>query len=106
MKLLLSTILLSALLLVSPITAAPQGDSSAIPPLIASLNLSKGQKKMLEPAYADHYRQVKEVMGGNLSADDKKARLGALNTSINATLSKVLDSKQRKMLNEARARRS
>jgi hypothetical protein len=109
MNRLFSTVTLCVLLTGSVFAASrsvqsnPQSGGSEIPPLIASLNLKEGQKKKLEPVYAERNRQLKAISEDkSLSDDARRARINQLNQTINESLRVVLTQNQKRRLAELR----
>jgi Spy/CpxP family protein refolding chaperone len=109
MNRLLSTVTLCVLLAASLFAAGrsvqgnPQSGGSEIPPLIASLNLKEGQKKKLEPVYAERNKQLKAISEDKTLTDDaRRARINQLNQTINESLRQVLTQNQKKRLSELR----
>lgn len=85
--------------------ASAQEQKSSIPPLIAQLKLSDGQKKKLETFYDDNQQKIKTIReDASLSEPDKKARLDAINQATIKFLSETLTSKQREKLKEIRGK--
>ncbi len=78
-------------------------EKSAIPSLIAALNLSKKQKVKLEPVYEAHHKQVQAIREDtSLSEEARRAKVAALNQVINEELRQTLTQDQKKKLMELR----
>jgi transposase len=102
-KLTLSVFLTVSILLAGSLAAPQTPEKSAIPSLIASLNLSKKQKEKLEPVYEAHHKQVQAVREDTtLSEEARRAKITASNQAINDQLRQTLTSDQKKKLMELR----
>ena len=80
-----------------------QEQKSRLPPLVAQLKLSDGQKKKLESMYEEQQQKIKAIREDtSLSNDEKKAKLKEINQATNKFLGEVLTAKQREKLKELR----
>ncbi|MFN0087078.1 MAG: hypothetical protein ACKVX9_16935 [Blastocatellia bacterium] len=78
---------------------------SPLPPLVAQLDLSEGQRKKLTPMYEENARKFKILReDGALSMDERRSRVNEINQATIKTLSEVLTSGQREKLRELRRR--
>jgi hypothetical protein len=100
-----SFLALSMTALIAVPAVSGQEQKSSIPPLIAQLKLSDGQKKKLETHYGDNQQKIKALReDASLSEADKKARLNDLNNATIKFLTETLTSKQREKLKELRGK--
>lgn len=82
---------------------AGQSGKSEIPSLILALKLKEGQKKKLEPVYAERNKQLKSITEDKSMSDEaRRARVSQVNQTINETLRQVLTHDQKKRLTELR----
>jgi len=103
------TLTLIALLSAGALVTQPvraQEQKSRIPVLIAQLDLSKDQKKKLEPIYEEQAKQVKALKENTaLSAQERDAKMKEINEASNKQLNQVLTAGQRDKLKELRRQR-
>ena len=97
----IALLLITGAMTMPPVNASAQ--KSKIPPMIAQLNLSDDQKKLLEPLYEEQIKKIKAIReDASISDDDKKAKILEINQAANKSLGDVLTAEQRAKLKELR----